>query len=143
MVTIKLKPNPMHPTYYIPAAIFFSSPDASTRLNPRPNIWRPPTDVFETVERIVIRVEIAGMVKQEFSIRLDNRLLSISGMRSDSTERRSYYQLEIPFGEFYTEVEIPQPFDSEQVEAEYEDGFLWVYLAKVLPKKININKDKS
>ena len=75
----------------------------------RPHVWRPPTDVYETEDAIVVRVEIAGMREADFTVALVERSLLIRGVRQDLTERRAYYQMEIPFGEFSTEVELPRP----------------------------------
>ena len=98
-------------------------------------VWRPPTDVFETDTEIVVKVEIAGAEHTDFYLSLDDRHLSVRGTRDDLTpERRAYYQMEIPFGEFYTEVELPGPVDKEQIQAEYHDGFLCVTLIKQPPE---------
>ena len=48
------------------------------RLVSRPHIWMPPTDVFETEDAIVIRVEIAGMKEDDFEISLaTNELIDV------------------------------------------------------------------
>src|SRR3974377_1903827 len=44
--------------------------------------WRPPTDVFETDDAVVIRVEIAGMHDADFVVTLHNQLLTVSGQRA-------------------------------------------------------------
>src|SRR5512134_1971194 len=75
------------------------------RLVNRPRAWRPPTDLYETEEFIVVRIEIAGIKEKEYTITLRDRRLVISGMRSDVSERRAYHQMEIPFGEFAVEIE--------------------------------------
>lgn len=106
----------------------------------RPRAWRPPTDVYEHDDRIVVRVEIAGMNESDFSISLDSNILTIHGVRADSSERRAYHQMEINFGEFLTSVEFNIPIDSDHVRAEYLNGFLWVYLPKAQPKIIKINE---
>ena len=40
--------------------------------------WRPPTDVYETDENVVVRVEIAGMKETDFSVALTDRMLIIT-----------------------------------------------------------------
>ncbi len=100
------------------------------RMASRLPVWRPPTDVFETEEAIVVRVEIAGMREEDFSISLEDRFLVIHGFRSDLPERRAYFQMEIPFGEFISEVELPCPIISERIAAVYQDGFLRIVLPK-------------
>jgi HSP20 family protein len=142
MVELELKSVPLRPGWY-------SSEDAQSltqganrwRNGIRPHIWRPPTDVYETETTIVVRVEIAGMREEDFSISLANRLLLIRGVRSDLLERRAYHQMEIAFGEFSTEVELPGPVLTEAVVAEYTDGFLRLEFPRELPKKIEVKEE--
>lgn len=108
------------------------------RFIARPYIWRPPTDVYETEEAIIVRVEIAGMHAEDFSISLIERSLVIRGIRRDLTERRAYHQMEIPFGEFITEVELTYPIVIRETEATYQDGFLRIVLPKVHPQHIKV-----
>jgi HSP20 family protein len=110
------------------------------RLSSRSSSWRPPTDVFELEESIVVRVEIAGMREEDISIELDGRLLSIRGVRPDVPERRAYHQMEIRFGEFGVEVELPAVVDIEQAQAVYDNGFLRMILPKSLPRHIQVEE---
>jgi HSP20 family protein len=107
-------------------------------LTVQPYAWSPPTDVIETEDKFVIRVEIAGMRDGDFSVTIDGSVLTIHGVRSDTNERRAYHQMEIHYGEFTTDVELPGNTDVNQVVASYDDGFLWVQLPKVLPRHIPI-----
>ena len=91
---------------------------------------------MEVDDKYVIRVEIPGMRDGEFSVSVENNLLTISGVRTDSSERKAFHQMEIHFGEFATEVELPKDVEANQIKAEYEDGFLWVFLPKAQPKQI-------
>lgn len=94
------------------------------------HIWSPPTDIFEIETGYVVRVEVAGMHQQDFSIQLEENYLIISGTRHDKSERRAYHQMEVRFGEFSTTVAIPGPVQAEKASAEYNDGFLIVSLPK-------------
>ena len=100
--------------------------------------WSPPTDVYETDASFVVRVEAAGMRESEFKINVEDNFLVISGIRSESPERRVYHQMEIRFGEFSTAMELPIGVDVSKADAEYEDGFLNVILPKLKPANINI-----
>lgn len=106
----------------------------------RSNMWRPPTDVYETEENFVVRVEIAGMRDNDFEVALDNNILIISGSRPDLNERRAYHQMEIWFGKFEIAVEIPVLIDVDNSVAEYKDGFLMVNLPKAKPKQDMVEK---
>ena len=99
--------------------------------------WSPPTDVYETEENCVIKLEIAGMRDEDFEVAFENNVLIIRGNRPDLNERRAYYQMEIRFGKFEIAVEIPVMVNIEKATAGYQDGFLVI----VLPK-INSNQSK-
>jgi HSP20 family protein len=108
--------------------------------NTKTHKWRPPTDVFETDAAVIVRVEIAGMRDSDFSISLENRSLIIEGIRQDRDERLTFQQMEVRFGEFFSIIELHCPIESQNVQAEYRDGFLRVVLPKVKPQKIEIKK---
>lgn len=101
--------------------------------------WTPPTDVFETETALHVRVEIAGMRQEDFNIELHGRSLSIRGARQDIDERRAFHQMEIRFGEFIIELELPQFVETDRVQAAYADGFLRLTLPKAQPKQINVH----
>lgn len=112
------------------------------RLIVRTPAWRPPTDVFETEEAFVVRVEVAGMNEEDFLIELDQNTLSIQGTRSDWPERRAYHQMEIHFGEFSLGIDLPGPVVANQVQAAYQDGFLRVTLPKARPHQVRIENQE-
>jgi len=139
MVKLSLKSELTKPAWSFSEEVPYSSQEGlHWRIAMRPHAWRPPTDLYETEEAIVIRVEIAGMREQDFSVALEDRTLTIRGVRSDPTERRAFYQMEIPFGEFSTEVELPVPIVNEGVEAVYRDGFLQITFQKARPQHIQV-----
>ncbi|MBT3239326.1 MAG: Hsp20/alpha crystallin family protein [Chloroflexi bacterium] len=104
------------------------------------HIWRPPTDVFETENDIVVRMEIAGMRDSEFNIGLEKRILSIRGGRPPLSEHGAYYQMEINTGEFLSLVELPTAVEFDQINAEYQDGFLTIVLPKAITQRIDVNQ---
>jgi len=122
------------PFYYVSGIV-------NWHLTPHPNVWRPPTDVYETEDRIIVRVEIPGMHDGEFTVNFDQGILTISGSRPENAERRAFHQMEIHFGEFLVEVDIPVPVDLEKIDAIYQDGFLRVSFPKAHPKQIKINQE--
>jgi len=96
----------------------------------RANVWCPPTDVYETDEGFVVKVEVAGMREEDFEVAIEDNVLIISGTRPDSNERRAYYQMEIRSGKFEIALALPAPTTVEMAVAEYKDGFLVVNLPK-------------
>jgi len=89
-------------------------------------IWRPPTDVFETEEEIVVRMEIAGMKQQDLHVTLSCDLLIIRGERRGkaSTGKTVYQNMEINCGPFERNIRLSEPMDPDNIKATYKDGFL-------------------
>ena len=110
-------------------------------LNFQQQIWSPPTDVFETLTEIFVRVEIAGMSCPDFEINFDKNTLSIRGVRTDKASRKAFHRMEIRYGEFEVNIEINTPAQIDNIAAEYRDGFLWITIPKAEPKRIKIQPD--
>jgi len=104
----------------------------------RASVWAPPTDIYETEENFVVRIEMAGMRDEDFEVAVENNMLMISGNRPDHNERRAYHQMEIRFGKFEVAIEIPVPVEIDRATAEYKDGFLRMQLPKANPKTIKV-----
>lgn len=140
MIIVRFKPNPYRQNSGgIDRQSFFSTSNSNWAVPSRSHIWRPPTDVYENEERFVIRIEIAGMHESDIHINIDEKILSVSGIRNDPTdERRAYHQMEIHYGEFLTEFEFTTPIEIDQVSAEYHNGLLYVFAPKSQPKQISI-----
>jgi len=100
--------------------------------------WRPPTDVYETDDAIVVRVEVAGMQETDFHIELHAHLLAVSGVRQDPSPKVAYHQMEIHYGEFRVEVYLHWSVDPDSIEARYIDGFLQVRLPRAQPRKLRV-----
>ena len=66
--------------------------------------FEPPTDLYETDDALVVRMEIAGMTADAISLSLDESTgrLTISGSRSQAPDgsRRRFYSAEVAFGPF-------------------------------------------
>ena len=104
----------------------------------RPCAWRPPTDVYENEDGLVVRVEMAGMRGEDFSVTLAGQVLVLAGERVDRTSRRAFHQMEIHFGEFRAEVQLPWEAELDEVEASYEDGFLEVRLPRPRARRVSV-----
>lgn len=101
-------------------------------------VWRPPTDVYETDQYVVVKVEIAGMNREDFAISLEAKTLTIAGIRRDPANKLAYQQMEILYGEFEARVHLPWSIDEGGIEATYQDGFLSVLLPKAKPRQVPV-----
>jgi HSP20 family protein len=103
--------------------------------------WQPLLDVFETEKAVVVRVELAGVAREDLRVSVDGEILHVRGVRrlpehSESLER--LHQMEIAFGPFERSVRIAIPFEREQVSAHLEDGYLSVTLPKRAARSIEV-----
>lgn len=102
-------------------------------------LWQPPTDVFELEDRLVVLVEVAGIRDARLDIRLIGRRLVISGIRERSTrEGITFHQVEVRYGHFHTEANLPYHVERERITAVYRDGFLRVELPRSESKQISV-----
>jgi HSP20 family protein len=119
--------------------LFYGAPSPRSVRHGR--VWVPPTDVYETEDMLVALVELAGVRQSDFTVSLFERRLVISGVRVDhGPVRRAYHQMEVPFGEFRTEVELPVAVEASKVDAEYADGFLRILLPKLKAQSITVQE---
>lgn len=94
--------------------------------------WQPPTDVFETEDKVVVKVDISGVEPQKLLVEFDGTRLRISGQREDRHRmaKRAFRQMEVNYGTFESIVEIDVPVNSDRTQATYRSGFLEVVLPK-------------
>lgn len=99
-------------------------------------IWSPPTDVYETHDKYVVRMEIPGIDVADVKIDLNHNVLTIRGHRRDkcADTKISFHQMEIHFGYFEKVITLPHSIDSDVRSATLVDGFLCVTIRKALPR---------
>ncbi len=105
--------------------------------------FRPPTNVYETDDAVVVTVEVAGLEPDAFQITLAaaERLLTVSGKRHLPTVegKMTFHQLEIQQGGFVSQVYLPAALaDADNASATYVDGFLVINLPKAMPQQVPV-----
>jgi HSP20 family protein len=94
-----------------------------------PPHFRPPADVYETDDGLVVRAELAGLTDGDLNVEIYEDALIISGERPLALrDGRRFYEVGIRAGPFRLEVPLPRPADSSRVEARYEAGIVTVLL---------------
>jgi len=88
--------------------------------------WVPNTDVYATDNGLVVKVELAGMRSEHLEITVEGNRLRISGNRHDGcrASKCSFLVMEINYGPFESELELPPGYDLSQAKAAYLNGFL-------------------
>lgn len=130
-----------HPKRNDPFAELYG--DFSDRL--RGDRWQPDVDVFETERDVVVRVELAGVRREDLRVTVDGDLLRISGVRAyqEAESVQRLHQMEITSGPFDRRLRLPTTFDRDRVSAHLADGVLTVTLAKRQPVRRTVEVERE
>ncbi|MEJ5229410.1 MAG: Hsp20/alpha crystallin family protein [Pseudothermotoga sp.] len=102
--------------------------------------YLPDIDVYETNDSVVIEVEVPGMDKKDFEVKVEDGLLRISGEKKLEREKgdRNYRVVERCYGKFERTLTLPEYVEADKVKAKYEDGVLTITLPKKEDKKAKV-----
>lgn len=90
--------------------------------------WAPRVDVFERNGRLVTKVDLPGVKKEDVTVQVTDGHLALSGERKqESAETKdNVYRTEREYGSFSRVVPLPQGVKLEDVQATFADGVLEV-----------------
>lgn len=106
----------------------FRWPLLRARATGEPTSWAPEIDVFEKDNRLVTKIDLPGMKKEDVKVEVTDGHLGISGERKTEAEERKehYYRCEREYGSFYRAVPLPEGVKLDDVRATFSDGVLEV-----------------
>jgi len=108
------------------------------------NTTIPAVNIVENNEGFTVEMAAPGMNKQDFSIELNNELLTISSQKETQNELKEddrYTRREFSYQSFQRTFNLPKSVvDESKIKAKYEDGVLRVLIpkkeeAKALPPR--------
>jgi HSP20 family protein len=90
--------------------------------------WFPEIDVFEKDNRLVTKIDLPGLKKEDVKVEVTDGHLAISGARKTEAEEKNenFYRCEREYGSFYRTVPLPAGVKLEDVKATFSDGVLEV-----------------
>ena len=106
----------------------------------------PTIDLYEDHDKLVVKVEVPGMKKEDIDISLHDGVLAIAGERKaeEKFENAETHRSEMFVGRFQRALTLPTPVQVDKVNATYQDGILTVSLPKAeeaKPKQIKVQAD--
>jgi len=108
--------------------------------------WRPPVDIYETNDGIVLKIELPGVNKDDVSVEVKENVLTLKGERLLDPEIKDehYYRKERSFGKFNRSFSLQEPIKPDLIKAGFKDGVLTVEVPRPeeeRPKQITVNID--
>ncbi len=99
--------------------------------------WYPATDIFETKDDYVFKLEVPGLSKNDVNIELNDNTLTIKGEKKEEKEikKENYHRIESSSGKFSRSFTLPRNIDAKKVNANMENGILELRVAKAENKK--------
>ena len=132
-----------------PARPFFRWPSSWKRAAPEIG-WYPEIDVFEKDNRLVTKIDLPGMKKEDVKVEIADGQLAISGERKREAEEKGedFYRSEREYGSFYRSVPLPEGAKIEDVKATFTDGVLEVSVPlparpEAKMRKVEIQESKA
>jgi HSP20 family protein len=106
--------------------------DKLTRSGGSAYSFVPRVDILEEDKAFEVHVAVPGMSKDDFKIDLNDNVLSISGERKNSREKKenNFHSLEIQYGTFSRSFTLPENVDASKISATYVNGILEVTIPK-------------
>lgn len=98
--------------------------------------WRPLTDVYETPDALLVKMELAGVAEDAIEITVYADHLVVTGSRPQHDPNQalgsqvSFHEAQIHYGPFRAEVRLPRAVDGQRVTASLDRGFLLITLPR-------------
>ncbi|MCL5097199.1 MAG: Hsp20/alpha crystallin family protein [Candidatus Omnitrophica bacterium] len=136
----------------VSASLHFDNrlPSSPNREVSEETYWLPNTDVYVTDTGLVIRVEIAGIRREELELTAEGNRLKINGFRTDGCREAKckFLVMEINYGAFKSVIEVPPGYDLSRARAIYQNGFLRIDVPELSrpsqkPHSVPISSEES
>ncbi|SDQ57595.1 Hsp20/alpha crystallin family protein [Flagellimonas zhangzhouensis] len=103
------------------------------------NTSLPAVNIKDNTENFELELAVPGMKKDDFTVEIDNDVLTISSeVKSENEENKeNYTRREFSYTSFRRAFTLPETVDGGKIDAKYEDGVLRLTLPKrqeALPK---------
>ncbi len=104
--------------------------------------WMPSVNIKEREKDFKIDLAVPGMEKKDFSIEVENGLLTVKGERREekTEETDKITRREFHYGTFRRSFTLPETANADAINASYKDGILSLTVAKMEDQKSNAKK---
>jgi HSP20 family protein len=105
--------------------------------------WRPPVDIYETEDGIVLAAELPGVGKKNISVEVKDNILTLKGERkaNQNIMEKNFYRQERCYGTFQRSFTLQHNIQPNLIKATFKDGVLEIEIPKPeeeQPKQISV-----
>lgn len=121
------------------------SPRFSNPLNiKKTSVWRPAIEVKQTDKEYKIKVQLAGVKKEDIDVTLDNDFMTVSAVieeekeeQEEKEQNQKYHTCEFRYGKYQRTISFDQPIRANEGRAEYKNGVLKIQVPKQHIEEMN------
>lgn len=123
----------------------FFSPFSSTHSSlKRSELNSVKVDIYEKDEKIVLEAELAGVAKEDITVDVKGKILTLGAERKNDEEvtEENSYRRERSYGSFERKFSLPFEVEADNIQANLNNGVLTLTINKPeaqVAKKITIN----
>ena len=98
----------------------------------------PAVNIEEDENKFAIEFAVPGLSKSDFSINLDNDVLTVKSEKETKNEETdsNFTRKEFSYSSFQRSFTLPDAADGENIKAEYKDGILSIEIPKKEEAKV-------
>jgi HSP20 family protein len=102
----------------------------------------PSVNITENNKDYTIQLAAPGLEKKDFKIEVENNMLTVSSQKEQeiNDEKDNYRRREFSYESFSRSFLLPENSESDQIEAQYQDGILKLTLPK---KEVSLTAPKK
>jgi HSP20 family protein len=106
--------------------------------------WRPPVDIYETTDGIILKIELPGINKEDVAVEIKDNVLTLKGERllDPKIKDEHYYRKERNFGKFNRSFSLQDQIKPGFMKASFKDGVLTIEVPRPeeeKPKQITVD----
>jgi HSP20 family protein len=94
--------------------------------------WKPPLDLKETEDNIIVTAEVPGVDPKQVRIEVGSEMVILEGQKQHEMEweHERFHRMERSYGSFSRAVMLPAPVDAAKGTASFKNGVIVITMPK-------------
>jgi HSP20 family protein len=104
--------------------------------------WSPIVELVEKPEKLLVRVELPGLTKENVKLEITEELLTLRGERTFEKEEKKehFIRTERAYGTFFRTIPLPEGVKPELAKAVFRNGILEIEIPLAVKKAVTPRK---